>query len=128
MSQACLQQFSNRFVTVGSLLGDQPVDDSTQPFGNIGIDLSNRFWLIINNSSHDSVGGFCSKRWPTRTHGIQHAAQAKQITALLHGFAASLLGRHKLRRARNDAAAGGVVDSSSQPKVGQRDSFDSLFQ
>ncbi len=45
-------------------------------------------------------------------------------------LAASLLGRHVVRRAGDDAGVRetGVIDGSRQTEVGQQDSFDPFFQ
>ena len=49
---------------------------------------------------------------------------------MIDGFSTSLFGRHVLRRAGDDSAAShaGIVDGSSETKVGQHGSFDVAFQ
>ena len=61
---------------------------------------------------------------------VEHCAQTEQVTASIHGFAASLFGGHVERRAGDDSCASdtGVVDGSSEPEVGEHDFLDADLQ
>ena len=70
--------------------------------------------------SADGVAGFRSEGCSPGTHGIDHAAQAEQIAAIVNRFTTGLLGRHELGRTSDDANAGqtSVIGCARQAKVG----------
>ena len=82
--------------------------------------------LLFDDAAKHSVATVRCEGRPARAHGVQNTAQAEQIAAMIHRFAARLFGRHVFGRARQDPGSGqtNFVDRPGQPKVSQFEPFD----
>ena len=70
-----------------------------------------------------------AKGRPTGTQGVEHAAQAEQIAAIIDRMVLGLLRRHVGRGAQGDAAFGvaGIVDDAGQAEIGDLDRLGPLL-
>ncbi len=125
-----LADFLGRCKAVRGFFGHQPGDDRAQPDRNVRIDLTNGGRFVVRNSPHYSISRFGAERRAASADGVEDAAEAEEVAAAVHRFAASLLGGHVLRRAGDDAAVGdgGVIDRPGEAEVSDGDALDAIFQ
>ena len=107
----------------------QSANDGFEPFRYVAVPLAHRSRLGIGDAAENAEGRFRSKWRMAGRHGVQHTAQTEKIAAMVKRLAASLLGRHVLRRAGNHTAASqtGVVSGSSQPEIRDANSLHIAF-
>ncbi len=71
-------------------LREQSIDDLNEPIRDFWIDLLNRARCILTNAVDHCHGALRAKRGSPRAHRVQHAAQAKQIRAVVDRLATRL--------------------------------------
>ncbi len=122
--------FRRRREAPAAVLGVQDRDNSTQPLGYIGIEANNRLRSFRADSVQHGQGRGTGEGRLASTRGVQHAAEAEQVGAVIDLLAARLLGRHVLRRAGDDAALRqrGVVGGAGQTEVGDLNALDLVFE
>ena len=107
--------------TIVGLFGHQFADDSAQPFGDVGIDLSNGRWLIVSDAAEYAVACLCAKWRTPGAHCVQHATKAEQITAMINRFGSRLLRRHVqwCSCQHSGSREGCIIHGASESKVRQ---------
>lgn len=133
MDETSLQQvgdFFRRRVSIVRRFAVQFLDHATQPVGDLWIDLANWPRLVVRDASQDSVGTFGSKRNASGAGGVEDAAQAEQVAAVVDGVAASLFGRHVLRRAGDDSRSSDrrIINGSGKTEVCNDQPLDTVAQ
>ena len=109
VGQASLQEIGDLgrgLEAPGRVLVHQADDDRLQPGGDLGVDVAERPGLVVADATEHGQRRLGPERRMARTHGVERAAQAEEVGAMVGGLAAGLLGRHVVRRAGHDAAVG----------------------
>ena len=68
---------------------------------------------VIQHRVHALDGRVAPERARAAEHFVEHAAECKNVGAMIRRFAAHLLGRHVGRRAQHHSRLGGVDDGVS---------------
>ena len=105
-------------------------DDLGKPIGNVGVHVGYGPRCVVTDAAEDRQGRVVWEGRMGGTHGVNHASQAEQVGAMVNSFAAGLLGRHVLGRARDIAAVRNarIIDCPGQPEIGDLDAFDAVLQ
>ncbi len=108
---------------LGRILGLQPFDDANQPGRDLGVELADRGRLVLADAAEHGQRAARAKRRAAGAQGVQHAAQAEQVRAVIDRFAPGLFRGHVLRRADQDAALrqAGMVRGPGQAEIGDLD-------
>ena len=126
MFQVVTQQF--RYLGSGGdairrPLGVQPLDNRRQPVGNCSIDLPNWPRRCFADLAEHSQGRVRRERLAAGAERVQHAAQAEEVGARVHGFAQRLFRGHVHRRAGDNAGLSepGLVGNTCQAEIADLD-------
>ena len=83
---------AGRGEAVVRLLGVQPGDDRAEPLRHVRVDLPDGPRRLLADALQDRKRGRRPEGRLPRAHGVQHAAEAEQVGAVVDRFALGLLG------------------------------------
>lgn len=120
----------SRLKPIVGIFGQQAIDDFHEPVGNFRVDLADLPRPVFTDPFHDGHRTVRPEGRAAGAHGVENAAEAEQVAAMINLFAARLLGRHKVRSSRDFTGPGNrdVIDNPRQTEIGDFHPFNAVFQ